>query len=370
MLAKPAPAARPLRSILALALLGLVLAIVPWVRERISRSLEAEGYVNLGTAALERGGVREAEAAWLQAGRLASNNPNVYRALGSLYLSQNRWAEARSALNRLADLAPQEPHALCELAEAELRSGSAQLLVAAAIDGERAAKLEPDCIRAQTVAGNAWLSRGDERRTVLFLRRAVRLKPADVPLALHFGRVLLTFRRPEEAAAVGRDLAHRFPGCAEGYALQGESYLAYAPRSPELRQAANLFQRALNLDPLYEVARARLGHLLLERGETKAALQQLECARLLAPRDTSVMFDLARAYRRADRTADAVATEREFSHWNGLETQASELERRLLLEPGRDDLLQSLEAVTRQLGDPQRLERARQRAAHPLGTEP
>lgn len=370
MLAKPALAPRHLRSIVALALLGVVLAILPWVRERISRSLEAEGYVNLGAAALEKGRAQDAEAAWLQAGRLMPGNPNVYRALGSLYLSQNRLAEARRTLNRLADLAPREPHALCELAEEELRSGSAQLLEAAATDGERAAKLEPDCIRAQTVAGNAWLTRGDERRTILFLRRAVYLKPADVPLALHFARVLLNFQRPREAAVIGQDLVRRYPGAAEGYALLGNCYLVYPAGSTELGQAAGLFQQALSLDPLNAGAHSRLGHLQMESAEWEQARRNLECAHFLAPRDTAVMFDLARVYRRAGRASEAAALEAEFRRWSTLETTAGELEKRLLLDPGNQDLLRQLEGVTHQLGDPERLQRARQRAARPLDAKP
>src|SRR5205823_3214480 len=163
----------------------------------------------------------------------APSNPTVYRALGTLYLHQGRLPEARTALLRLAALSPSEPHALCGLAEAELQAGPTALLEAAAEDGARAAALEPACVRAQTVAGNAWISKGDLRRGLGYLRSAVRLNPADVPLTLHFARTLLDAQQLDEAAGVAQELTRRYPGFAEGYVLLATCYGGYPPGSPQ-----------------------------------------------------------------------------------------------------------------------------------------
>src|SRR5207245_1540993 len=142
-----------------------------------------------------------------------------------------------AALNRLADLAPAEPHSLCELAEAELQAGPAALLDAAAADGARAAVLEPGCVRAQTAAGNAWITKGDARRAIPYLRRAVLLKPADLPLSLHLARVLLDAQQPEAAARIGEELTRRYPGLADGYVLLATCYETYPPESHEFARA-------------------------------------------------------------------------------------------------------------------------------------
>lgn len=282
-------------------------------------------------------------------------------------MRQGRLNEARDALHRLADVAPREPHALCELAETELRSGQAALLEPAALDGSRAAALEPDCVRAQTVAGNAWLTRGDSRRAVEHLRRAVKLNPSDLPLTLHLAKTLLDAQRTAEAADLARGLVRRYPGFAEGYYLLATCYETYPPQSAEFRSVAEHLAKALTLEPTYARAQARTGYHLLAAGDARRALRHLEAARLLAPRDGSILFDLSRAYLALGRRAEAARVRQEFERGSALENEAAALEKRLLLDPRNERLYQRLEVVSRALGDPERVARARRRAA-PGGT--
>lgn len=355
----------PVRSVLCLVLLGALVVIAPWVRSRISSGLAAEATLYRGAAALESGNAGQAETEWLAAARIAPSNPNVYRALGGLYLTQRRFPEARAALGRLADLAPGEPHTLCQLAEAELQDGSTALLQAASEDGARAAALEPDCVRAQTVAGNAWLTRGDARRATAYLRRACALNPADVPLALHLAKTQLQLQQPREAARVATQLTRRYPGFAQAFVVLATCYLTYPPNSPEARDVVHLLEEALSLDPTLAEAHARLGNLYLAHQDPQAALSHLKAAHLLLPANSAVLFDLGRACRALGLREEADRFSAEFRKRSEWENEAAALERKLMLDPGNEALYRRLDVVSRQLGDPDRLTRARARAAAP-----
>ena len=60
------------------------------------------------------------------------------------------------------------------------------------------------------------------------------------------------------------------------------------------------------------MARRVLGQIKLQAGDVAAAIVDLEVAARLEPSSPSVRFHLARAYRRAGRTADAQRESAEF----------------------------------------------------------
>jgi Flp pilus assembly protein TadD len=63
-------------------------------------------------------------------------------------------------------------------------------------------------------------------------------------------------------------------------------------------------------------ARYLLGRSWLEEGQIPAAIRELETARLLAPNSPKVRLNLARAYARAGRDADAQQERNEFERLN------------------------------------------------------
>jgi tetratricopeptide (TPR) repeat protein len=69
---------------------------------------------------------------------------------------------------------------------------------------------------------------------------------------------------------------------------------------------------AARLDPRNFMARRVLGQIKLQAGDLAAAIVDLEVAAKLEPSSPSVRFHLARAYRRAGRTADAQRESAEF----------------------------------------------------------
>lgn len=66
------------------------------------------------------------------------------------------------------------------------------------------------------------------------------------------------------------------------------------------------------------VARRALGQVLLETGDVEGAIREYEVGVKLAPESPSMRFALARAYRRAGRTADAEREQAEFARLDRL----------------------------------------------------
>jgi tetratricopeptide (TPR) repeat protein len=71
-------------------------------------------------------------------------------------------------------------------------------------------------------------------------------------------------------------------------------------------------QKAVDGDPGNFAARKALGQALLESGDTPGAIQHLEAAVGIAPDSPAVRFQLAKAYQKAGRTADAQRERAEF----------------------------------------------------------
>ena len=352
--------------------LAIALGVAPLLYSRVTQTLAAQEHLYRGVDLLNSGNAGSAEEEWRAAIRMAPGNGNPYRALGSLYLAQGRLAEAREVLRKLTQVAPKEPHVLCELAEVEYRQGTVPLLRATAEDASLEATREPDCIRAQIVAGNAWLDQGDVKRGLEHLRRAVRLNPSDVALTLQLIRFLLEGQQLEEATRTAAELTRRYPGYAQGYTLLATCYQLYPPGSPQARDLQPTLERALLLDPTNGLAQAQLGHVLLAAGDTQKAVRHLEVARLLNSRRTSTFFDLGLAYARLGRTAEAEKARAEFRRRSTLENDLAALEKRLALEPGSTKDLERLKALATALGEPERARRFLRQAPAPAppGSQP
>ena len=65
-------------------------------------------------------------------------------------------------------------------------------------------------------------------------------------------------------------------------------------------------------------ARYCLGRSLLEEGAISDAIRELETARRYSPNSPKIHFNLARAYARAERPADAERERAEFERLNAL----------------------------------------------------
>lgn len=93
--------------------------------------------------------------------------------------------------------------------------------------------------------------------------------------------------------------------------------LAFAHiRRGEYQEALPWAKQAVAEAPTEFVAHTALGQVLLETEDVPGAISELEAAMKLAPDSPIVHFTLARAYRRANRPADAEKAQQEFARLN------------------------------------------------------
>jgi tetratricopeptide (TPR) repeat protein len=87
----------------------------------------------------------------------------------------------------------------------------------------------------------------------------------------------------------------------------------------QLDKSAELARRAMKLDPKNYAPHNILGRIFVEKGEVVRGIPELEAAGKLAPGHAGNHFNLAQAYQRAGRKADA---KREFAAFDALNRQA------------------------------------------------
>jgi predicted Zn-dependent protease len=338
----------------------IVLALL--VRARVLPRLEAGRHLEAGAQHLQAGRLQEAEAAWLAAKQLTPDNPNVWRGLSALYRAQGRMPEAHEAVNRLADLVPKEPHLLCEFVAEELRRSPQGMYEATARDAERAATLEPNCVRALTLAGETAKRKGDDKRAIAYLRRAAQVKPEDVPLTLHLINTMLEANDAAGALETAQELTRRYPGYAQGYALIGVAAGAFPKDRLLGHQVEEALKTALRLEPTNALAHARLGQFYNTGGDPRRALPHLQAALLLYYDRTSLLFQLSQAYRAQGDTAAAERLFRAFQRISAQENQLSALQKQSATTPGDSELALRARQTTDALAEARRFyaeERAR-----------
>ncbi len=139
------------------------------------------------------------------------------------------------------------------------------------------------------------------------LRECLRRKPGWGIAFDALGSVLLGTYRAEELVAAATEYRDRNPADYRGwyYLAAGRSALDLNDVETE-RQA----RESIRLNPRFWSSRGLLGKILMERGETAAAIRELEQAVALRPNDAPTHMSLANAYRLAGRAEDSA---REFA---------------------------------------------------------
>ena len=146
----------------------------------------------------------------------------------------------------------------------------------------------------------------------------------------------------EEAIAICHAILRRHPRFARCYRFLAEAYLGLGEHS----EAADLFRRALGVDPEDPVAYAGLGIVFAERGLREEAIWQLERAFELAPGRDGLRRELARLYQERGSPGQVQLTRAALARLyirGGLWNKAiGELKDLIAREPYRLDLRASL----------------------------
>lgn len=175
-------------------------------------------------------------------------------------------------------------------------------------DFQAAARLAPAKNISYVALGITYMQAGDLRKSIAELRTRIRQKPNDPTLQYLLGEALI------------RDGA--------------------APGQPEFAEAKSALQKSVRLNEKFAPAHVDLAKLYLKENRLDAAIQQLETARLLDPKDKSAYSQLAVAYRRSGEAEKAAAMLAELNRINEEERN----------EAGHQKRLRSLQEDTAQSG--------------------
>ena len=215
-------------------------------------------------------------------------NPRPYTQIANILADQGQDEPAIALYQRALQLAPNDTVPMSNLGAVLLRTGHVRQAIAL---GRRAVDLRPDLHQVQYGLGNALIAGGFHQRGLGHLREAVRLKSQDPPAHMNLGRGLALVGENEEAIdhlvealrldpaliEAGNYLAHvlvraddidesiarkpRYQAVAGvrraralAHVIAGERHLEAGAAGDALRE----YQRALEIDPVNAVARARI----------------------------------------------------------------------------------------------------------------
>lgn len=188
-------------------------------------------------------------------------------------------AYAYTALKRPEDARPEYEKCIAldpKIAEAQLNLGILLLdsnPKAAVIPLQKAVELLPSQSRPRFLLGLAQEGSGDLKGAAESFEGAAHLDPKDADALMQLGRIYLKTNRPADAEAKFRAALGVEPQSSE--ALKGLALSLDAGKKPEAIEA---YKAYLAVRPQDSEARSRFVHLLVEQGQTDAALAELEKA--------------------------------------------------------------------------------------------
>jgi tetratricopeptide (TPR) repeat protein len=168
---------------------------------------------------------------------------------------------------------------------------------------EQAVALAPDNFDAQFALGRARYGAGDLVGAAKSFRAAVELRPDDARARFFLATALEGASQTGDALAAYRELLTLRPDSADGHL--GLGALLVKLGGAQTDEGVKELLRAISLNgDLYE-ARMTLGRTLVRLGRAQEAVEHLERAARLAPGNPEAHYQLALAYRRLGKRAEA-----------------------------------------------------------------
>lgn len=131
----------------------------------------------------------------------------------------------------------------------------------------------------QTLRGNVWRKRGDNRRAIEAYRQALRLWPQNTEALVRLGERLIADGRADEATMVLLRATRLAPDNYWAHRLLGEAYW----RQQRVQEALAAFQAAIAVNPDEPETYFRLGSILADTGDIAAAIAAYRRYLMLAP---------------------------------------------------------------------------------------
>jgi tetratricopeptide (TPR) repeat protein len=302
----------------------------------------AAGYNNIGSLYYRTMQLDEAITALKRACEIEPNLVAPRALLGFSYYQRGNFQDARRELTRAKQLAPADGNIKLFLARSLIELGDlqgAQVLLEQIRqqnpDDEEALytlgslysvlaesafghiqKVAPDSYLLELLLGKASEARQIYADAAEHYKLAIARAPENPELYYHYGHALVESGNPAEALAAYKRALELNPYDAK--AAREEAGIV-VEENPE--EAFKLVNRSLELQPDNTEALIVRGRALLALNKPQDAIADLKKASSLNPGNATIHFQLARAYRKANLTAEAQSEDTIFER---LQKEASE----------------------------------------------
>lgn len=228
--------------------------------------------------------------------------------LGKCYVEQKDY---RSAIGYLKQAIDNDPADLTNYANLLAAYGETGNLSSALALASRAVTNYPDRTDSWTLMGTAQIESGHFLDAIQSCRHALSLDPSNAEATIGLGNAQLLGGQLADARATYEKAILSFPDNPRfyvGYAT-ALTHSSDMPRADVNPKVESLLRKAIELDTSLAAAHYLLGQTLLDEGQIKESVEQLEVATRQDPASARTHYALQRAYRRLGRSEDAA---REF----------------------------------------------------------
>jgi tetratricopeptide (TPR) repeat protein len=270
-----------------------------------------EAHYVLGLCFKDREELAEARAAFERASAIAPAFIPAREELADLHRLQQKTRDEIEQLDALYALDPNKPERLLALGRAYLRAGNRDLAV---MTFRRAAENFSDYAGVYAALGQVWLDAADDRGDPHDVSKAlealapVALQPSATSETLGmYGRALMLANRHQEAAAVFREAAQRFP-IDPDILPHFASVAQRLGHVDEARQALVKYSTLVDEDREEAARAARIADLSMELNDPASAVAWYQKSDALRTSDASLLARMADAQSRAGQADRARAT--------------------------------------------------------------
>jgi Flp pilus assembly protein TadD/peroxiredoxin len=236
--------------------------------ERLAKALPFPGvseitefsrnYLSLGSVFFDRGYMEPAESFFRQALRDDPSSAEALYGLGSVYLQQQKAAEARASFEQALKLQPgypaTVPNAWNNLGILAAREGHTNEAVR---NFQRALQMDPDHVIALQNLGNAYRQDKDWENAKSTLQRAIELSPENAEANYSLGMVFAQLGDTEHAYEYLQHALAARPEYPEALNNLGILYI----RTQRPDQAENSFRESIRVAPEFDQAYLNLARL-------------------------------------------------------------------------------------------------------------
>lgn len=163
--------------------------------------------------------------------------------------------------------------------------------------------LNAESAEADMLAGEALDETRDHNGAVEQFRAAVKADPKQPGVHFGLGYLLWTGSQYDEAAQQFQAELENNPQSVQALVYLADTHI----RQNQFDSARPLLDKAVHLDPKFEMTHLEIGILDSQSGENDAALRELRQAATLNPQDVQVHWRLARLYQAMGRKQEAQA---------------------------------------------------------------